>query len=79
MPSFLSFLEDTDEECYNFINSRTAADDDPQMIAALITYLDQEKFRNNLEKLSSAGQITSTFVFGGSTWKSSHGVGKWCR
>ena len=41
MPSFHSFLEDADEECYNYI-SRMAAYDDPPMIPALITSLDQE-------------------------------------
>ena len=60
---FLSFLEDTDEECYNFINPRTAADDDPQTIAALITYLDQEKYRNNLEKFVQCRSDNVNFRF----------------
>ena len=48
VPTLLSFVAESDEECHKEI-SAMAADDKPERIPELITFLKQERFQNLLK------------------------------
>ena len=62
VPTLLSFVAESDEECHKEI-SAMAADDKPERIPELITFLKQERVQNLLKDFIASKSDDVNFVF----------------